>query len=78
MVYLWTLLAVLFFGLFGWQVTRADPQPHFIAINAVAYLGRVPQTVLRNQREACDPVMNLVKAAAVIVAAIEAELVKQP
>lgn len=40
---------------------------------ALAYLGRVPQTVVRNTRESCDPVENLVKAAAVIVAAIEAE-----
>lgn len=43
---------------------------------AIAYLGRAPQTVLRNTREGCEPVDNLVKAAAVIVTAIEAELVK--
>lgn len=39
----------------------------------LAYLGRVPQTVFRNVREDCDPLENLTKAGAVIVAAIEAE-----
>ena len=45
---------------------------------ALAYLGRVPQTVFRNTRENCDPVENLVKAAAVIVAAIEAQTSPPP
>lgn len=40
---------------------------------ALAYLGRVPQTVFRNTREHCDPLDNLAKAGAIIVAAIEAE-----
>lgn len=40
---------------------------------ALAYLGRVPQTVFRNVREDCDPLENLAKAGAVIVAAIGAE-----
>jgi len=39
---------------------------------AMAYLGRVPQTVKRNVREGCDPKENLVKAAQVLCAAIEA------
>ena len=39
---------------------------------ALAYLGRVPKTVFRNTREGCDPTENLVKAAAVLVTAIEA------
>jgi hypothetical protein len=45
---------------------------------AIAYLGRVPQTVKRNVREQCDPIENLVKAGQVICAAIEAELAKRP
>ena len=40
---------------------------------ALAYLGRVPQTVFRNTRENCDALENLAKAGAVIVQAIEAE-----
>lgn len=43
---------------------------------AMAYLGRAPQTVIRNVREGCDPIENLVKAAAVIVTAIQAEQAK--
>lgn len=39
---------------------------------AVAYLGRASPTVLRNKREGCDVRENLVKAAAVLVAAIAA------
>lgn len=45
---------------------------------AVAYLGRVPQTVKRNVRENCDPLENLVKAGQVICAAIEAEAKRRP
>lgn len=41
---------------------------------ALAYLGRASDRVLRNQREGCDPVENLIKAAAVLCVAIEAEL----
>lgn len=39
---------------------------------ATAYLGRASDKVFRNQREKCDFRENLVKAATVIVAAIEA------
>lgn len=37
---------------------------------AIAYLGRASPTVFRNKREGCDVTENLVKAAAVLVAAI--------
>lgn len=39
---------------------------------ATAYLGRASDKVFRNQRENCDYRENLVKAGAVIVAALEA------
>lgn len=45
---------------------------------AVAYLGRAPQSVLRNKREGCDPLENLVKAGAVVVAAIAAQQARRP
>jgi hypothetical protein len=43
---------------------------------ALAYLGRASQKVIRNEREGCDAVENLVKAAAVIAYAIDVELAK--
>jgi hypothetical protein len=39
---------------------------------AIAYLGRASQKVFRNERELCDYRGNMVKAAAIIVAALEA------
>lgn len=39
---------------------------------ATAYLGRAADKAFRNEREKCDFRENLVKAAAVIVAALEA------
>lgn len=45
---------------------------------AIGYIGRATPTLFRNTREGCDPVENLVKAAAVIVAAIEAETGRAP
>jgi hypothetical protein len=41
---------------------------------ALAYLGRASERVHRNMRESQDPLDNLVKAGAVIVAAIDAEI----
>jgi hypothetical protein len=46
--------------------------PNDWIVFAVAYLGRAGQGVYRNQREGCDYRENLVKAAALLVAAIEA------
>jgi len=40
---------------------------------AIAYLGRSSEKVLRNEKEGCDAKSNLIKAAAVICAAIENE-----
>lgn len=62
------------------QAARADVQAveahnsrnDRIAV-ALAYLGRASAGVIRNEREGHDPKAMLVKAAAVLVAAIEAE-----
>lgn len=39
----------------------------------LSYLGRASQRVFRNEQEQCDYRQNLIKAAALIVAALEAD-----
>lgn len=53
-------------------VEAANSRNDRIAIS-IAYLGRSSDKVLRNEREGCNAKENLIKAAAVICAAIDNE-----